>query len=337
MHRKLQRNFDIIQFLLKDISTEQLTWREPESDRSLGEIITHLIHLERLHHHCLHQMSEKLPALQPASGAFWDDPLLLVDYHSSFETYTRCRCQTLTLLETLANPWGYPQHPPLEPASLTEVVAKIDAHDQPHIRQIETIIQAMPLNPLLARAISEIDEYHRRYQPYLSQAQRVLDIGVGTGLALRHVMRHNPYLSFTGVDIRDLRLSDIKVPLQLYDGETLPFANRQFDVSLLFYVLHHCQNPGRVLEEAVRVTGQKLILIEEFDRPGADQISLDLTERYGHKAIGLPADLPYQLFNQLDFEAMLDSHRLTCLDRQILPSRTSRPVQKFLYVAEIAT
>lgn len=336
MYRKLQHNFDIIQFLIKDISTEQLTWRETNRARSLGEIITHLTRLEQLHYHCLQQTCHKLPALEPATGAFWDSPVSNVDCPPTFETYARCRCRTLTLLETLANPSVQNQSLCLEPVDLTELVAKIDAHDQSHIRQIEAIIHAMPLNPLLSRAIYEIDEYHRRYQPHLSQARSLLDIGVGTGLALRHVMRHNPQLTFTGVDIRDLRLPDVDVPLQLYDGETLPFADSRFDVSLLFYVLHHCQKPVRVLEEAVRVTRRKLILIEEFDRPGADQTSLDITEKYGHWAIGLPVDLPYQLFTQCDFEAMLDAHRLICLDRQPLPSKTSRPVQKFLYVTQVA-
>ncbi|MCB0164040.1 MAG: methyltransferase domain-containing protein [Anaerolineae bacterium] len=336
MYRKLQHNFDIIQFLIKDISTEQLNWRKTDGARSLGEIIVHLTHLERLHYHRLQQIGHKLPALEPLATAFGNHPAPMLDCQPTFEAYARCRCRILTLLETLANPPLLTQSPLLEPVNLAEMVAKIDAHDQTYIRQIEAIIQAMPLNPLLSRAISEIDQYHRRYQSHLSQARSLLDIGVGTGLALRHVMRHNPQLSFTGVDIRDLRLPDIRVPLQLYDGETLPFADNRFDVSLLFYVLHHCQKPVRVLEEAVRVTRQKLILIEEFDRPGADQASLDLTERYGHWAIGLPVDLPYQLFDQFDFELMLDNHRLICLDRQILPSKTSRPVQKFLYVTAIA-
>ena len=336
MYRKLQHNFDIIQFLIKDILTEQLTWRVTDGARSLGEIVTHLTHLERLHHRCLQQIADKLPALEPTISASWDSTIPMSGCQPSFETYARYRCQTLTLLETLATLPIQNQLPLLEPAGLAEMIANIDAHDQTLICQIEAIIQAMPLNPLLSRSITEIDDYHRRYQPHLSQARSLLDIGVGTGLALRHVMRRNPQLAFTGVDIRDLRLPDVDVPLQLYDGETLPFADNRFDVSLLFYVLHHCQNPARVLEEAVRVTRQKLILIEEFDRPGADQTSLDLTERYSHWAIGLPLDLPYQLFNQRDFEMMLATHCLICLDRQLLPSKTCRPVQKFLYVVEIA-
>jgi ubiquinone/menaquinone biosynthesis C-methylase UbiE len=139
-----------------------------------------------------------------------------------------------------------------------------------------------------------------------------------------------------GVDVRDLRLLNVDVPLRVYDGHTLPFTTNQFDVSLLFYVLHHCQDPHRLLHEAVRVTRQKIIIIEEFDRPGADTTSLDMTERQSHRALGIPPDLFYQLFDQPEFEEMLQAHNLIQLEQQLLPSKTTRPVRKYLYVLQLA-
>jgi ubiquinone/menaquinone biosynthesis C-methylase UbiE len=118
----------------------------------------------------------------------------------------------------------------------------------------------------------------------------------------------------------------------VYDGHTLPFSENQFDISLLFYVLHHCQNWNQVLDEAVRVTRRNLIIIEEFSLPDADETSLDLTERQNHQALGIPTDLPYQVFDQTEFEAMLQARNLIMLEQQPLPSETARPVQKYLYV-----
>jgi SAM-dependent methyltransferase len=194
----------------------------------------------------------------------------------------------------------------------------------------------MPLNPLLARAIYEVSDYHRRYQPHLAQATSLLDIGVGPGLALQHVIQQNPHLTCAGVDVRDMRLPDVEIPLQVYDGHTLPFTKNQFDISLLLYVLHHCQDPLRLLDETIRVTRQKIILIEEFDLPGADEISLDLTERQSHRALGIPPDLPYQLFDRPEFESMLQGRNLIELAQQTLPSETTRPVQKYLYVMAVS-
>jgi SAM-dependent methyltransferase len=340
MYKKLQHNFDVIQYLIKDVSPEQLLWRESETSLSLGEILDHLRDVERWHAAVqspdVEAKSGLLLTASEKKGLVSEKRNLLTDYGRTFEQYACYRKQTIECLKRVGRDQGQQRiaHPVFGQVTLAELVARIDAYDQSYIRQIEKIIHGMPFNPLLARAIYEIDHYYQRYRPHLNQVSSVLDIGVGTGLALRYLMLQNPHITFAGVDVRDLRLPGVKVPLKLYDGYTLPFDDAQFDVSLLFYVLHHCHNPGRVLAEASRITRQRLIIIEEFDRPDADETSLDLTERQSHRALGLPADLPYQLFDKPEFEAMLKECRLVELEQQLLPSRTTRPVQKYLYVLE---
>lgn len=336
MHQKLQQNLDVLHYLIKDISTEQLAWRSGDDSLSLEALIGHLCRVEQLHQASLMSCHPNIPVRETAAGRMAFSLLTLDCSSSSFEAYARSRQQTVALLKNKEDLYLQINHLLFGTLTLSELVVKIDTYDRHHIRQTESMLRRMPLNPLKARAIQEIETYHRRYQPYLRQAESLLDIGVGTGLALNHIMRHNPHIQFSGVDVRDLRLPEVNIPLQIYNGHTLPFADNQFDVSLLFYVLHHCHAPVRVLAEAVRVTRQKLIFIEEFDRPDADETSLDVTERYGHRAIGLPSDMPYQLINQPDFEMMLAAHRLIVVERQLLSSRTTRPVQKFLYVARLA-
>ncbi len=337
MYRKLQQNFDVIQYLVKNASPEQLAWRQERSGWSLGEIICHLRDVEAWHAHIRLQGSTgqercSLPPVVPTPRPL-ETNRSPTEYIGAFETYARCRRKMVALLEN-ARDWCHEivTHPLFGRVTLTELVEKIDDYDQTYIQRMEDIIHDMPLNPLLARALYEISDYHRRYQPHLAQARSVLDIGVGPGLALRHVMRHNPHLTFAGVDVQDIRLPEVNVPLQLYDGHTLPFTENQFDISLLFYVLHHCRDPHRLLDEAVRVTCHKLIVIEEFNRPGVDETSLDLTERQSHRALGIPPDLPYQLFGKAEFETMLQKRNLIRLEKQPLPSQTTRPVQKYLYV-----
>jgi ubiquinone/menaquinone biosynthesis C-methylase UbiE len=338
MVQKLQRNFDVIRFLIKNANSEQLAWRKNRTGWSLGETMRHLRNLELWH-----------TGIKPLRRD-GQDPLRLFEielnvdlspeiyfnsgYRRAFEEYAGYRRQIIELLQQVpAEQWQYEvTHPLFGQMTLAGLVEKIDEQDQAHIRQIEEIIQAMPLNPLLNRALYEISDYHTCYRAYLAEASSLLDIGVGPGLALRHVMRHHPRLTFAGVDVRDLRLAGIDVPLQVYDGHALPFSENQFDISLLFYVLHHCQNWNQVLDEAVRVTRRNLIIIEEFSLPDADETSLDLTERQNHQALGIPTDLPYQVFDQTEFEAMLQARNLSMIEQQPLPSETARPVQKYLYV-----
>ncbi len=341
MIRKLQHNLDIIQYLVKDASPEQWTWRSAAVGWSLGEIICHLRDKE-VGHAGVQIPEIETPDLSTQSydaraekASITDDPA--VYFSRAFETFADYRRRTEAVLQKYDFTQDQQRIAHKQFGSITplELVEKIDAHDQSHIHQMEEIIQAMPLNPLRARAVYEIDKYYRRYRPYLAQAASLLDIGVGPGLALKYVMLQHPDLTFDGVDVRDLRLPDIAVPLKIYDGHTLPFLAKQFDVSLLFYVLHHCHNPQRVLAETIRVTRQKLIIIEEFDHPDADETSLDLTERQSHQALGLPTDLPYQLFDKPEFEAMLKAYDLLELNKQVLPSKTTRPVQKYLYVMAV--
>jgi SAM-dependent methyltransferase len=334
MYQILQRNFDMIQYLVTNASHTQLCWRESESGWSLGEIVGHLCAVEQRHARL--NLPETICTRQvhpPKTGANGkgEQPASF----QAFTAYARYRRETIVRLQH-APPaqWQQPvaTDPQVGAITLAEFVEKVDSHDRLHIEQMEHVVQRMPLNPLLARALQEIEEYHRRYQRYLTGAASGLDIGVGPGLALQHIMSQNPQLAFAGVDIRDLRLPGIEVPLLVYEGHTLPFQDSEFDVVLLFYVLHHCCSPARLLSEAVRVARQKLIIIEEFCYPAADEISLDMTERQSHRALGIPPDLPYQLFNKAELAAMLQAHHLWEIEHQSLPSQTTRPVRKYLYV-----
>jgi SAM-dependent methyltransferase len=336
MCQRLRRNFDVIQYLVKDASPEQLTWRKSENSFSLEDILCKLRDEERWH------ANVRVKAANCRDYVSW--PLDNFDKNSvagnkcTFEAYAHYRQKTVALLQDIS-----PDHRQCAAihrlfgeVTLTELVDIIDERDQIHIHQIEEIIHSMPLNPLYARALHEIRDYHQRYRSYLAQAASLLDIGVGTGLALQYVMKQSPHLHCTGVDIRDLRLPEVDVPLEVYSGYTLPFGAKQFDISLIFYVLHHCQHPWHLLDEAARVTRQKLILIEEFHSPEADVASLDLTERESHRALGIPPDLPYRPFGKTEFEGALREHNLIELEQQFLPSNTTRPVKKYLYVVQVA-
>ncbi len=324
--QKLQQNLDVVRFLVKNASPEQLAWRPDSTARSLRQIIeqlctkekAHVAFLNKLTHHHLSQTLDQGLA-------------------HPFDTFALYRNHLISGLQNIKSSQKETKlaHPQFGQITVAQLIIQIDTADQRAIHHLELLIQAMPLNPQITRAMHEISTYHQQYQPYLAKASTLLDIGVGTGLALNHLLQSEPHLTFFGVDVRDLRLPHLNVPLQLYQGDILPFDTQQFDVSLLFYVLHHCQNPQQLLTEAVRVTDQTLIIIEEFDLPHADNTSLDLTERQNHFALGLPTDLPYQLFDKPNFEAMLTTHHLTLLAQQSLPSKTTRPIQKYLYILEI--
>lgn len=103
---------------------------------------------------------------------------------------------------------------------------------------------------------------------------KLLDVGVGTGLALPH---YGPQLSVTGVDLSGemlerakLRVSkassaNIEALLEM-DASHLKFADETFDIVMATYVLTVVPDPVKVVEELARVTkpGGTVIIVNHF-------------------------------------------------------------------------
>jgi SAM-dependent methyltransferase len=63
-----------------------------------------------------------------------------------------------------------------------------------------------------------------------------------------------------------------------YDGRRLPFCDGAFDTSLMLLTLHHCEEPEAVLDEVLRVTRRRLIVIESVFRNRRERFWLDLLD-----------------------------------------------------------
>lgn len=100
-----------------------------------------------------------------------------------------------------------------------------------------------------------------RLTPFIAKGDRVLDLGCGTG-SIAKIIKGKISPQMTLVDVQHNPMCD-QYPVIIYDGESLSFTNNQFSVCLLTAVLHHCHNPVKVLDEAIRVTSGKIIIMED--------------------------------------------------------------------------
>jgi SAM-dependent methyltransferase len=108
----------------------------------------------------------------------------------------------------------------------------------------------------------------RRIAPWLTGEDRVLDIGAGD-CHLDIELGRRIGCAVSPVDVADANRTPL--PLQLYDGRTLPFGDGSFDVGLLLFVLHHAEDPAHLLREAARVCRRRIIAFEDLNLTAADR------------------------------------------------------------------
>lgn len=95
---------------------------------------------------------------------------------------------------------------------------------------------------------------------HLNSKSKHLDIGSGHGglcLAFRN----------EGIDIQPLDIKNLsyfpEIEPVIYDGQHIPFPDKAFDCTLMITMLHHTPNPDLILDEAIRVSKKRLIVMED--------------------------------------------------------------------------
>ncbi len=136
--------------------------------------------------------------------------------------------------------------------------------------------------------------------------QRILEVGVGTGLSLPHF---RPDSRVTGIDVsaemlakarrraERRRLTHVE-GLHEMDAENLEFADSSFDAVLALYVASVVPNPARFAAEMRRVCipGGTIVVVNHFT--SENLLLRSIEKRLGRLArhIGFHADFPFDAF-----------------------------------------
>ncbi len=105
---------------------------------------------------------------------------------------------------------------------------------------------------------------------YLKKGDKVLDLGCGIGF-VGFVIAKKLGVEVIGTDVRDVR--EVDLPFVITNGQTLPFPDKEFDVVLIAYVLHHTPNTKEILAEAKRVCKRKILIYEDTPQTLVHRIS----------------------------------------------------------------
>lgn len=93
---------------------------------------------------------------------------------------------------------------------------------------------------------------------------RVLDVGCDDGFLAAMVVKFNPSLKITGLDVQANRPS--KISRVIYDGMNMPFPDNSFDVVFAVDALHHTKDIPLVLREMKRVSKRYVIIKDQTAR-----------------------------------------------------------------------
>lgn len=128
----------------------------------------------------------------------------------------------------------------------------------------------------------------------------VLDVGCGDGSIAQAIMARNGALVFQGVDV--FLRPRVAIPAQVYDGATLPFGDAAFDWVTIVDVLHHTDDPGRVLAECLRVARRGVVVKDHLRDGLAAETTLRFMDWVGNR--GHDVRLPYNYLSTPDWRAL---------------------------------
>ena len=125
--------------------------------------------------------------------------------------------------------------------------------------------------------------------PLLPPDAKVLDVGCGDGELAALIARARPDVSMRGIDVL-VRPAPL-IPVEPFDGRSLPCADDSYDAVMFVDVLHHADDPQALLNEAARVASRNVLIKDHLCESSLDRTILRFMDRVGNSRHGVA--LPY--------------------------------------------
>jgi SAM-dependent methyltransferase len=130
------------------------------------------------------------------------------------------------------------------------------------------------------------------------QGAQMLDVGTGDGQIAKMIGEKQAGAQVQGIDI--MLREKTHIPVTLFDGTTIPFEDNSVDVVTFVDVLHHTDDPQRLISEAARVARSAVIIKDHLSENGLDHATLRLMDWVGNAPHGVV--LPYNYAPRADWD-----------------------------------
>jgi SAM-dependent methyltransferase len=131
---------------------------------------------------------------------------------------------------------------------------------------------------------------------------KVLDVGCGDGRLARLIAEKRPDISIRGIDV--LQRNDAVIPIDTFDGKSIPYGEDSFDVVMFVDVLHHASQPMTLLREAVRVARHAIVIKDHLAEGSLAHLTLRVMDWVGNARHGVA--LPYDYWSLAKWHRVFD-------------------------------
>ena len=118
------------------------------------------------------------------------------------------------------------------------------------------------------------------FLPRLKKPLDVLDLGAGEGY-VGQVLADKTGAQVTLADV--IPMNRTSLPHMLYDGIRLSFPDNAFDVTVLYFVLHHAEHQEPVVREALRVSRSRVVIVESVYHSARDLQVLTFLDKLANR------------------------------------------------------
>lgn len=122
---------------------------------------------------------------------------------------------------------------------------------------------------------------------YITKGSSVVDVGAGDG-SLAHLISEKLACKCVALEVKSSQDESGDYEVTPFNGRDIPLADSSVDVSLSVSVVHHAEDPDRLLREIQRVTTKQFLLVEDHYESWLDRFMTRAIHLYLEKAAKMP-------------------------------------------------
>lgn len=168
---------------------------------------------------------------------------------------------------------------------------------------------------------------------YVQPGGRALDCGCG-GMTVAHQVEQISGGKVIGIDV--INVNQNGMPMCLGEGAHLPFVDNSFDVVYTAFVLHHTVNARAVIQECLRVTRQRVIILEDVYRSRLELLLLKVLDWVGNRSISADMPFPFTFKQENVWQKMFRELGVRSIDPVPIRPMPWRPSRHRMFVLEKA-